>query len=324
MSHVARSEGLHHFLEEPLRGTPQERVGEVVERLRRRGTGHGGSLYVIDSEGRLLGVTSAFDLLLADRDAPLSGCMKQAAASAHPEEHQERVALRAIRHGLDEMPVVDASGRLLGVVPAAALLAILHEEHTEDLHRLAGIRREEGRARSALEEPLGRQARDRLPWLVVGLAGSALATFVMARFEAALEARVALAFFVPGIVYLADAIGTQTEAIVVRGLSLSHLPLRTLFGHELRAGVLIGFVLGALVLPAVWLTFGDFRLALVVASALLAAGTAASTLGLLLPWILARLGTDPAFGSGPVATVIQDVLSLLIYLGLARAFLAVG
>lgn len=323
MSHVARSEGLHHFLEEPLRSTPQERVGEVIERLRRRGTGHG-SLYIIDSEGLLLGVTSAFDLLLADRDAFLSACMKQPAATAHPDEDPERVALRASRHGLDEMPVVDASGRLLGVVPAAALLAILREEHTEDLHRLAGIRREEGRARSALEEPLARQARDRLPWLLVGLAGSALATFVMARFEAALEARVALAFFVPGIVYLADAIGTQTEAIVVRGLSLSHWPLRTLLGHELRAGALIGFVLGALVLPAVWLTFGDFRLALVVASALLAAGTAASTLGLLLPWVLARLGTDPAFGSGPVATVLQDVLSLLIYLGLARAFLAVG
>jgi magnesium transporter len=219
------------------------------------------------------------------------------------------------------MPVVDGAGRLLGAVPARALLAVLYEEHAEDLHRLAGIRREQQRARAAIEEPPVRQARDRLPWLLVGLAGSALATYVMARFESALEARVALAFFVPGIVYLADAVGTQTEAIVVRGLSLGRVPIRRLFAHEVRGGALIGAVFAALVLPAVWLAFGDSRLAWVVATALFAASVAASGLGLLLPWALSRLGTDPAFGSGPLATIVQDVLSLLIYFGLAHAWL---
>ena len=324
MGELDRNRGLGRFLEEPLRGEAQELVGDVIARLRREGAGVARTLYVSGAEGRLVGALSPFDLLLAPKDAALAECAKRPGATAQPGEDQERVALRAIRQGLDEVPVVDASGRLVGVLPAGALLAILHDEHTEDVHRLAGIRREEGRARSALEDPLLRQARDRLPWLLVGLAGSALATFVMARFEAALEARVALAFFVPGIVYLADAIGTQTEAIVVRGLSLSHAPLRALLRRELGAGLLIGLVLGALVLPAVWLAFGDPRLALVVAGTVLAAGTAASTLGLLLPWALARLGTDPAFGSGPLATIVQDVLSLLIYLGLAHALLTAG
>jgi magnesium transporter len=140
-----------------------------------------------------------------------------------------------------------------------------------------------------------------------------IATFVVARFERILEARVAVAFFVPGQVYIADAIGTQTETIAVRGLSLSRAPLSHLLAGELKAGFLIGLVLAGLIFPAVWLVFGDLRLAVAVASAVMVAGATATSIGLFLPWILSQAGRDPAFGSGPVATVIQDILSLFIY-----------
>jgi magnesium transporter len=148
-----------------------------------------------------------------------------------------------------------------------------------------------------------------------------LATLVVAFFERQLQSRVAIAFFIPGIVYLADAIGTQTEAIAVRGLSLSHAPIRQLVMGELRTGLLIGLTLGALSFPAVWLMFGDVRLGLSVGLALLVAGAVATTIGLLFPWALERLGRDPAFGSGPIATIVQDVLSLVIYFGLATLLL---
>jgi magnesium transporter len=148
---------------------------------------------------------------------------------------------------------------------------------------------------------------------LVGLVGSILATFVVSRFEHALEERVAIAFFVPGLVYLADAIGTQTEAVAVRGLSMTHVPLRILLAEELKAGLLIGLILGGATVPLVWLVFADMSLALAVALALFFAGGVATSIGLLLPWALSRIGQDPAFGSGPVATIIQDVLSLLIY-----------
>jgi magnesium transporter len=166
-----------------------------------------------------------------------------------------------------------------------------------------------------LEEPPLRRARHRLPWLIVGLGGSMLATFVVARFESELAAKPALAFFVPGLVYLADAIGTQTEAVAVRGLSLSHVGLGRLIGSELRTGTLIGVVLALLAFPVVWLVFGELRLAAAVTLALAGASVVASVLGLLLPWLLARVGSDPAYGSGPLATIVQDVLSLLIYFG---------
>jgi magnesium transporter len=212
--------------------------------------------------------------------------------------------------------VVDDSERFLGAVPAPALLAILREEHVEDLHRLAGIQREQRRDRDALVGPPIRRARHRLPWLLVGLAGSMLAAMVMAGFEETLERHVTVAFFVPAIVYLADAIGTQTEAITVRGLSLGRLSLRQLLGGELRTGVVIGVVLAALALPAIAVVV-DLRLGIAVAIAILAAGSFATTIGLLLPWVLHRSGIDPAFGSGPLATIIQDVASLVIYFAIA-------
>lgn len=146
----------------------------------------------------------------------------------------------------------------------------------------------------------------------------ALSALVVSRFERVLHSNVAVAFFVPAIVYLADAIGTQTEAIVVRGLSLSRLSLRHLLFNELGTGLLIGACLGALAFPLIMLLFG-VQLALAVTVAILLAGAVATSIGLLLPWLWHRLGTDPAFGSGPVATIIQDVLSLLIYFALATA-----
>jgi magnesium transporter len=199
------------------------------------------------------------------------------------------------------------------VVPSEALLHILRREHVEDIHRFAGITRETLRAREAMEEPPLRRLRHRLPWLLLGLLGSTVATVIVARFEGALALNPAIAFFVPGLVYLADAIGTQTEAVAVRGMSLSHARLSSLVAGELRTGLLIGLVLGGLTLPGVWLALGDLALALAVAGALVAAGGIATTIGLLLPWLLGRLGSDPAYGSGPLATIIQDLLSLLTY-----------
>jgi magnesium transporter len=144
----------------------------------------------------------------------------------------------------------------------------------------------------------------------------------MAYFESALRSRIAIAFFLPGIVYLADAIGTQTEAIAVRGLSLSHLRIRDLLARELWTGCLIGTLLGLLSGLAVWAVLQDARLGLAVGTSLFMAGAMATGIGLLLPWLFQRLGLDPAYGSGPLATVTQDVLSLLVYFLCVGFFLA--
>jgi magnesium transporter len=150
------------------------------------------------------------------------------------------------------------------------------------------------------------------------LLGSELATLAMTAFERTLEAQIAVAFFVPGIVYLADAIGTQSEAIAVRGLSLTRAGIGHLLAGEMRTGLLIGAALALVAWPLVWFAFGDARLAVAVAFAIFAAGGVASLIGFALPWALARIDVDPAYGSGPVATIGQDILSLMVYLGVVN------
>ena len=302
----------------------QDTAAEVIARLRGRRPTFVDVIHVIDHQGRLSGAVALAALLDAPPDRPMAR-LREVVHAGHQDADPEHLASLAIRHGMTSVPVVGHDGRLLGVVPARQMMEVLRREHVEDLHRMAGIRREiahdSAQARNAIEAPPLSRARDRLPWLLVGLAGSVLATLLMSRFESTLQAKMSVAFFVPAIVYLADAIGTQTEAIAVRGLSLSHAPMRSLVWGELRTGLLIGVALALLAWPAVWFAFGDARLAVTVAVALTAAGAMATTIGLLFPWLLARLGKDPALGSGPVATIVQDVLSLAIYLGVATLLL---
>lgn len=295
-------------------GVPSDKVQAVLTRLRETPFDSVEAVYVLDPAQRLAGIVPLAHLLRADPNRCLSEILSPPTAEARVNDDQEFVASLALHHEVAEVPIVDADRRFLGVLSSRQLMRILRHEHVEDLHRLAGIRAETQQARHCLEEPPVRRAKDRLPWLLLGLLGSIGATAVMAGFESALHRRVEIAFFVPGLVYLADAIGTQTEAVAVRGLSLSHAPLSRLLFGEVRTGLLIGLTLAAVVFPVTWLGFHDVRLAFSIALAVFFAGAIATAVGLLLPWALSRWRQDPAFGSGPVATVIQDVLSLVIYL----------
>lgn len=314
----AHSHEIRHMLQPALwHAHGNETVGELRARLLRQPPRAVGDppdvVCVLDGDGRLIGTIDLAHLLVLPDSRRLAAVARRDLPPVRPDAEQQHVASLALHHKLTAVPVTDEAERLLGVVGATALLQILRREHVEDLHRLAGIEQETEQARSALEAPPLRSAKHRLPWLLVGLLGSMVATFVVARFESALASKPALAFFVPGLVYLADAIGTQSEAVAVRGLSISRVGLGHLLGSELRTGVLIGLVLAGVAFPLIWLAFGELRLAAAVALALGGASVLASMLGLLLPWLLGRLGTDPAYGSGPLATIVQDVLSLLIY-----------
>jgi magnesium transporter len=294
------------------------RLGETYGELRARLAAERLSalelVLITDEQGHLAGVIPAGDLFARPPEARLEDCMDRHFPVATSDMDQEAAASLALHHDVDALPVIDAAGRPLGIMPAKALLHTLRREHVEDLHVLAGIQRETTQARHAIEDPPLRRARHRLPWLLVGLAGSALTTGAMVAFEETLKLNLAVAFFVPGIVYLANAVGTQSEAIAVRGLSLTRSGIAHLLAGELRTGMVLGAALALVAFPAILLFFHDFRLASAVAIAILTAATVASAIGLGLPWIFARLGKDPALGSGPIGTVVQDFLSLCIYL----------
>lgn len=271
-------------------------------------------VFVLADGRRLVGVAAIRDVLAAPAETPLMSIARDAETyRVAPNDDREAAASRAIHGGLSILAVCDGDGRLLGAVPARALMTILRDEHLEDLHHMAGILGKSEAAKSALTAAPHRRAFYRLPWLLVGMAGSALATAMMARYEAALAAHIAVAFFIPAIVYLADSIGTQSEVVVVRGLSLTDSALLPLFLGELGTGALLGVMLGALAFPFIWFFFSSAGLAATVAISLAVASTIATTFGFLMPWTFARLGYDAALGSGPVATVVQDTFSLLTY-----------
>ena len=293
--------------------TAGETVASVLDRMIGSTFDYAGTVYIVSGDNRLEGLITVENLLAAPAQSVIGNVARKNPPTVSLKTDQEHVASAAIHGEVRAVPVVDDDGKLLGVVPPDILLQVLRREHVEDLHRLAGITRETSRARHAIEAPPTRRARDRLPWLLAGLGGSIIATFVVAYFEQELQSRVAIAFFIPGIVYLADAIGTQTEAIAVRGISLSRASIGTLIAGEMRTGLIIGVTLAVIAFLPIWWWFEDTRLAAAVAIALLVAGVAATTIGMMLPWLLARAGRDPAFGSGPIATIIQDVLSLVIY-----------
>jgi magnesium transporter len=228
----------------------------------------------------------------------------------------EKAAWTAVRHGETNLAVVDVDGRFRGLVPPARLLGALLHAHDEDLARLGGYLTSTASARHATEEPLRLRLWHRVPWLLVGLLGSAVAAWVVGGFEQQIANDVRLAFFVPGVVYMADAVGTQTEALMIRGLSVG-VSIRQVSRLEVLTGLAVGLLLGAVTFPAVWLAFGSVDLALAVSIAVLAACSVATLVAMALPWLMARTGKDPAFGSGPLATVVQDLLSLLIYFSVA-------
>jgi magnesium transporter len=268
---------------------------------------------VADPNGRYLGVAEVRDVLSRPRDTPVAEILQAGWPRVTPDTGQEHAAEAATAAGVAALPVVSDDGEIHGCIPAAALLRVLGHAHRQDVHRLVGILHAGALARHALEDPPLRRARRRLPWLLVGLTLSALAAAVMAAYEQALQANVLIAVFIPSLVYLADAVGTQTEAIAVRGLSLRHRPLRELILNEVATGSLIGLGLAVPALFGVWAMVADLRIAIGVSLSLLAASVLASAIGLLLPWSLSRLRIDPAFGSGPVATIIQDVVTILLY-----------
>lgn len=268
---------------------------------------------VSDDDGRYAGAIPLRTLVEAEEHSELSSILSKEWPTVSDSTDQEHALNTSLAASRVAVPVIDADGRAIGILTPQTLLDVLSREHREDVHRLVGILNERSDARHALEDPPLRRFARRLPWLLVGLALSSVATAVMASFERTLKTHVMIAFFIPALVYLTDAIGTQTEAMAVRGLSVRHRPLPALLLNELATGALIGLSLGVVTVLGILMTFGDWPIALSVGLSLLIAGTLASGLGLGLPWVLSRIGVDPAFGAGPVATILQDVLTITTY-----------
>ena len=223
------------------------------------------------------------------------------------------------KYDLVNIPVVDNSHRLVGRITHDDIIDAIEEEVDEDISLMAGVIDQE-----IAEESTIKISRARLPWLIAGLFGGILAAAVINQFESSLEKIIALSFFFPVIMAMGGNTGTQAATVVVRGLATGDISLmnigkrlwmemRVALVNALICGVLLGLIVGS------WLS--DFSLGSIVALALVLIIVNAGVIGSAVPLALKKLNIDPALATGPFVTTSNDILSLLIYLGLVTLFL---
>ena len=299
---------------------PSEDAGEV-----RRGM-IGGSFDLVDEvvvleRGRPVGLVALSRLLESADEKPIRELMDADPVILRAGSPEESAAWAMVRHRQSNLLVVGPGGSFAGLVPSNMLIGRLLAEHDELSARIGGYLASRGRARLSAEEPIRRRLLHRLPWLLVGLLGAMASAVIVGAFETQLDEKILLAFFVPAIVYMADAVGTQTETLLIRGMS-ADIDVGRVARQEMATGVLIGLLVGAVFSLFVLVGWGDRDVALAVGLALAASCSIATTVATVLPRALSRLGTDPAFGSGPVATIIQDLLSIAVYLAIATPLTA--
>ena len=274
-------------------------------------------VFVVDGKNRLIGVLSIKEVFRQKDSTVVETIMTKEVVSVLPKSTQEHTAHLALKHNIKAVPVVDENNVFLGAVTNDTILTVLNREAREDILHLAGIHR--AHAVDDIETiPLHRALEHRLPWLFLGLFGGIMAAHIIGAFETTLSQNIILAAFIPLIVYMADAVRIQVEAFVIRDLAVGHtVNYLHYFWKQLQivlaTAVLIGISL------TVWsiLRYDDIRIALVLGISLMTASATSVITGLLIPAIFSKLQNDPANASGPIGTIIQDMLSITIYFAMA-------
>lgn len=277
------------------------------------------NVYVTDQPGRLTGVLPLRALVLARRGVKVADVMDPDVVSVSTEMDQEVVADVFRKYDLVAVPVVDPTGKLIGRITVDDIIDVIHEEADEDFSLMAGTSEEEIHEDSVL-----RVSRIRLPWLIIGALGGIASATVMSLFQISLEKVLALAFFVPVITAMGGNVGLQTSTIIVRSMRSEHGLVEeggSRLLREWRIALMNAVILGVAVLLIVGFWLSDLALAAIVGGSLATVILVAATLGTVMPFALRRVGVDPAVAQGPFVTTLNDILGILVYLGLASAFI---
>ena len=313
---------------------PKMNVGEALKHIRSvaREKESIYACYVMDPEtGRLLGAISLRDLVMAELDAPLTKVMRIKPVTVNAHDDQEAVAQKIGKYNLLAVPVLEEDGSVVGFVTVDDVIDVMIEEGTEDILRMAAV--EPG----ALDKPymdvaLPLMIRKRAGWLVILFLGEMLTATAMGFFEREIEKAVVLALFVPLIISSGGNSGSQASTLVIRALALGEVSLRDwwrVMRREIFSGLGLGLILGAIgfLRITIWSGFSNIYgphwllVALTVGVALVGIVMWGTLSGSMLPFMLRRLGFDPATSSAPFVATLVDVTGLVIYFTVALLLL---
>jgi magnesium transporter len=293
-------------------------VSRALDHIRARGRESEtiNEVYVTDAGWRLLDAVELAAFVLAEPDQTVESLMDRQFVAVFAHEDRERAVELIGRYDRYALPVVDSDGVLIGIVTIDDLLDVAEEEATEDFQRSAAI---EPLDTTYREASVFRLYRKRIGWLVALVLVALMSSAVIAAFEATLEAVIVLAFFIPLLIGAGGNTGAQSATLVVRALATGDLQLRQ-YGRaivkELSVGAMLGATMG-LASSALGILRGGLEVGIVVGLTMFLIVLVANLVGTTLPFLLTRLGLDPAVASSPLIATIMDAVGLLIYFTIA-------
>ena len=277
-------------------------------------------IYVTDKDDHLVGVLSLRQLLTVPPNTPLKHLMTQDVISVTVDMDQEEVARQVANYNLLAIPVVEKDNRLVGIITVDDVVDVIREEATEDIMKMAGAAEEDPRVEFSSMEA----ARHRLPWLFTTLLGSLLSGAILWWFRYTIQEVVAIVSFIPVIAAMAGNVGIQSSTLIIRGLAIGRVESSDLWKvvfREMRIGLLLGLVCGALLFAVGWFWHGGRFLGMVVGVSLIITFVVSACMAALTPFVLKRTGVDPAVAAGPFVMTVMDVTGIAIYLVLATVLL---
>lgn len=277
-------------------------------------------IFAVNDDKQLVGVLSLRDLIIAENDAYIEDIMSERVISANVADDQEDVAQKMRDYDFIAMPVVDYQDHLLGIITIDDILDVIDEEASEDYSRLAGVSDVD-----ATNDSVTKTALKRLPWLIILTFLGMITATILGSFEDTLSQVALLAAFIPIISGMSGNSGTQSLAVSVRNISTGEIDEQSKFKVALRetgSGFLSGLVCAAILLMIIIVLYQQPILGLIVASSLTIAMTVGTLVGSMIPLVMNKLNIDPAVASGPFITTINDIVSMLIYFGLATSFMS--
>ncbi len=299
-------------------------VADAIERVRQiaHQPGRSGArrlFYLVDEGERLDGIVEVQDLILARPSDALDLYARPAAAAAEVMTSKEDVVDLIEEHGLSSLPVVDAEGRLVGVVRYDTLVAATRAEASADLQTIFGVSKEEG----ALSSPMF-AVRKRLPWLQINLVTAFLAASVVGLFEDTIARYTALAILLPVVAGQSGNTGAQALAVVIRALALREINTshwKRVMAKEFVTGLTNGVAVALTTSIGVWVWSRSGGLALIIGLSMVLSMVIAGLAGAVIPILLTRLRQDPAQSSSIVLTTVTDVAGFFSFLGIATLLL---
>lgn len=285
------------------------------------------NLYVIGESQRLVGVVSLRTLLPAHGDATIGSLMIDEVVSVTPDTPQDEVARLVSKYSFSALPVVDDTGRILGIVTVDDVIDVLVSQETESMLRMGGVAAEDSETRGTFDyfgSSIVRIVRSRIGWLLLLFLAGTLTGSVLRHFEGQLSQVVALSIFIPLIIGTGGNAGSQSVSTIIRALALGQVRLRDagrVLLRESMAGLLLGLTLCVFAVVRTVMWGNTPQLALVVGLTILCVCAWANIVGALVPLLAERFNIDPTVSSAPLITTLVDATGLAIYMLIARAIL---